>query len=85
MFNKLIDKVRKVWQRIGDWLWESHMADYDREILDQVEREVCEPCPEKEDCIGPVPMWGGVFPCRRAGERYWEIEAEKEENECSEF
>lgn len=64
--------------RICDWIAEAEMIGYDRELLDQVEREICDNCPERKDCIGPVPMWGGVFPCRRAGERYWEIEAEKE-------
>lgn len=77
----MIKWICNILGRIGDWIAEAHMADYDRELLDQVEQEICEPCPEKEDCIGPVPMWGGVFPCRMAGERYWEIEADKEEDD----
>ena len=75
----MIKWICNILGRICDWIAEANMADYDRELLDQVEREICDHCPKRSDCIGPVPMWGGVFPCRRAGERYWEIEAEKEE------
>ena len=77
--KRLINRICRILGRICDWLYEERMAGYDRELLEQVEREICSGCRDRDSCIGALPLPGGVFPCRRAGDRYWELEAEKED------
>lgn len=58
------------------------MPEYDRDILNEIDYEICAGCSYKywEACTGPHIEWGLIC-CKKVRERYAELVAEKEKYE----
>jgi hypothetical protein len=55
------------------------MPEYDRDILNAIDYELCSRCSYKywEACVGPHIEWGLIC-CKKVRERYAELVADKE-------